>query len=249
MNLKTSVLLTRVFGAGILGFCLRTALYRIGFDEKNILSATHPLHLACLGLTLLVLIDLALMIRRLKGSNHPEHNFPASPLRSIAALAAACLTAVHGYTLSRDMGNVLDAARVVLAFSSAVAMALCAIPDMPRRSIYGPLLGVISVFFALDMLCRYQDWSGNPQLPDYTFHVLACVLLTLCSYHRLAFHTGIGKRRTLLLCSLMGLYLCLLCAAGPDPRAFYLGGGCWAGACLCQAKPPVEREESSDVPA
>ena len=249
MNLKTSVLLTRVFGAGILGFCLRTALYRFGFDEKNILSATHPLHLACLGLTLWLLMILAPMIRRLKGSNHPVDNFPASPLRTIAALAAAVFTAVHGYHLIRDIGNLLDALRAALAILAAVAMALSAIPNMPQKSIFGFLLGVVSVFFAVDMLCRYQVWSGNPQLPDYTFHVLACVLLTLCSYHRLAFHTGIGKRRTLLLCGLMGLYLCLLCAAGPDTRAFYLGGSCWAGACLCRAKPPVEREEPCDVPA
>ncbi len=248
MNLKTFKLITAALGAGALGLWLRVALYHFGFDEKNILPATHPLQLLCIVLTLALVVYLLLEIRHLGGSGDPVKNFPDTPLRSMASLAAACLTAVHGLVLGREMSAPLEFARVALAMGSALCMALCALPGMFRKGVHIGLLFVISVFFAVDMLCRYQTWSGNPQLPDYTFQVFACILLTLCSYYRLAFHVGLGQRRRLLLCSLLGLQLCLVSIAGPETRAFYLGGAFWAGACICRAQPP-EEEEQTDVPA
>ena len=238
MNAKTSRLLTAALGAGALGFCLRTILYRVGFDDKHIISSCHPLHLACLGLTALLAVYLLLAIRR----DHGAVIFQDTPLRSMASLAAACLMGYHGLSLRHDMAGLLEIARMALALSSAACMAICALPGMLRRSIYGVFLGIISIFFAVDMLCRYQNWSGNPQLPDYTLQVLASVLLALCSYHRLAFCTGLGKRRALMLCCLPGLALCLMCAAGPETRGFYLGGAFWAGACICSTLPPEEAD-------
>ncbi len=243
MNSKTSKLLRTVLGAGALGFCLRTVLYRVGFDEKNILSSTHPLHLICLALTVSVAVYLLREIRELDGSNDPAVNFPESPLRSLGIFVAACLIAVHSVTLARDVPSPLEAARMVLALGSALSMVLCALVPGRFQGLHNFCHGLISGFFALDMLCRYQNWSGNPQLPDYVFQVFACVLLALSSYHRLAFGTGLGKRQALLFCSLMGLFLCLVCVAGPDSRPFYLGGALWSGACMCTIQPPAEAIE------
>lgn len=251
MYLKTNKLLSHALAAGALGFVLRLVLYRVGFDEKNILSATHPLHLVCLVLTAFMALYLALAVRKLGGNNDPAANFPASASIRPGMLLAAGFTAMYALTLVREVSAPINLIRIVLAFAAAGSMALCALT--PQRFSGLPTLcrGIICAFFAADMLCRYQAWSGNPQLPDYTFQVLACVLLALLSYQRLAFDTGLGNRRSLLWCCLMGIFLCLLCAAGPDRGIFYLGGACWAGSCLCTLLPPAEAvpEEEPDVPA
>jgi hypothetical protein len=248
MNPKNKRLTEIALWAGLLGLCLRLVLYRIGFDDKNILSDTHPLHLICLALTALTAVYLAFSLRGLKGSSDPVKNFPRNPLRNLAMGAAAVLTTLHAIELCGVSGDWMDKARTVLAFACAASMALCALPGIqpkPRTV----ALGIITIFYALDMLSRYQAWSGNPQLPDYCFQIFAGALLSLCSYHRLAFATGLGQRRALLFCCLMGLFLCLLCAAGPETGFFYLGGACWAGSCLCAIQPPAEEQEETDVPA
>ena len=249
MNAKTSRLLTAVLSCGTLGACLRLLMYRIGFDEKNILSASHPLHLFCLGMTAMLAVYLLLHTSRLKGSSDPNLNFPRSGPRQMGLFSAGCLMTLHALTLTEETSSLLALCRMLLAFGSAGGMVLCALFPGKLRRVHIVCRGMICLFFALDMLARYQVWSGNPQLPDYVFQVLACVTLCLCSYHRLAFDTGLGKRRTLLFTSLMAIYLNLLCAAGPETPIFYLGGALWAAGCICTAETPPEQEGQSDVPA
>lgn len=241
MNLKTIKPLIFTLSAGVLGLCWRLTLYRTGFDEKNILSASHRLHLGCLVLTILVAVYLLWKVRRPEEADSLAS--PVIPLGPICCFGAGCLMALHGVSLAREIASVLDTVRTALALGSALALASCALVPGKFRNLHALCHGLISAFFALDMLCRYRGWSGNPQLPDYVFHVFACVLLSLTSYHRLALDTGSGKPGTLKFCSLMSLYLCLLCAAGPDPRPFFLGGALWAAACA--AVPSVEPDAPS----
>lgn len=243
MNAKTSRLLAAALSCGILGACLRLLLYRIGFNDKNILSATHPLHRICLWMTALLAIYLLLAIRRLKGSNDPGQNFPKSTLRRMGLLSAGCLMTLHGLTLTEDIDSLLALIRMVLAFGSACGMVACALLPGKLRRVHIFSRGVICLFFTLDMLARYQNWSGNPQLPDYVFQVFACALLSLTSYHRLASGVGLGKPRMLLWCGHMALFLSLLCAAGPETRSFYLGGAIWAAVCTLPAGIPANNQK------
>lgn len=249
MHAKTAKLILPALGAGALTLGLRLYLYRTGFDHKNILSSFHPLHLICMGLAGLMALYLALTVRKLDGSGKARRNFPAHPLRSLAILAAGCLIAIHGITLFREAAAILPRIRASLALGAACAMLL--FPFVPRKKLMPQSLlhGIITVFFAVDMLCRYREWSGNPQLPDYVFQIFACIALCLCSYHRLAFDVELGKRRMLLWTSMMALYLCVTCVSGPETEIFYLGGALWAGSCLCTPKPPVDFQKESSNPA
>ena len=249
MHKKTAKLIFPPLVAGVLTLGLRLYLYRTGFDHKNILSSYHPLHLICMGLAGLTALYLALAVRKLDGSKKPRRNFPPHPLRDLAIIAAGCLIAVHGIVLFREATAILPRIRASLALGAACAMLLC--PFVPRKKLglKSLLHGIITVFFAVDMLCRYREWSGNPQLPDYVFQIFACIALCLCSYHRLAFDAELGKRRMLLWTSMMALYLCVSCVSGPDTEIFYLGGALWAGSCLCSPKPPVDFLEDSSDPA
>lgn len=240
MRLKKHIPLMFSLLAGALGFCLRTVLYRVGFDEKNILSSSHPLHLCCLGLTLLTAVYLLTALRKLGGSIDPVRNFPRSPLRSFSLFCAGCLLAVHCVSLLPDSRALPELLRTILALSSAFSLILWAFLPARFTTIPGLCPWLCCVFFMLNGLCRYSVWSGNPQLPDYVFQVLACVLLILTSYHRLAFGTGLGRRRKLLFCGLMSIFLCLMCAAGPEAPLFYLSGAFWAAACLCTFQPPAD---------
>ena len=240
MHKKTAKLICPALGAGILTLGLRLYLYKTGFDHKNILSSSHPLHLICIGLAGIMALYLVLAVRKLDGCKHPRRNFPSHPLRDLAILAAGCLMAVHGIALLREAAAVLPRIRAGLALAAAGSMLLN--PFVPRKNLnlQSLLHGIITVFFAVDMLSRYRDWSGNPQLPDYVFQIFACILLCLCSYHRLAFDVELGKRRMMLWCSMMALYLCVACVSGPETKIFYLGGALWAASCLCTPMPPAD---------
>ena len=240
MRFKTAKLIFPALGAGALTLGLRLYLYRTGFDHKNILSSSHPLHLICLGLVVLTALYLALAVWKLDGSGKARRNFPAHPLRSLAILAAGCLIVLHGITLFREATAILPRIRAGLALGAACSMVLCLFVPRKKLMLQSLLHGIVTVFFSVDMLCRYRDWSGNPQLPDYVFQIFACILLCLCSYHRLAFDAELGKRRMLLWTSMMALYLSLACVSGPETEIFYLGGALWAGSCLCTTKPPAD---------
>ena len=242
MNLKTSKLLTPALGAGALGFFLRLTLYRVGFDEKNILSGSHPLHLACLVLMVGLGVYLVPAVR--KSIDRDSHG-AAYPLRALGCFAAGCLVAFHGITLAKEIPTLLDLVRAVLVLGAACAMVLCALVPENLKNLHNICCGLICAFFALDMLCRYRGWSGNPQLPDYVFQVFACVLLSLTSYHRLAAGVDLGRGKILLWCSHMALFLSLLCAAGPETRSFYLGGALWAAVCTVSAESPanIQKED------
>ena len=63
-NLKKDPALAAAAG-GVLGLLLRSALYRSGFDDRGILSASHPMHLVCLALTAAMALYLAFQARKL----------------------------------------------------------------------------------------------------------------------------------------------------------------------------------------
>lgn len=244
-----------VLGSGFLGMILRIILYRTGFDEKGILPASHPLHLACLVLTAGVLVWLALRLRK------QEAEIPGnSALRFLSGLAAGCFLLVHslplfaqalsGLTQIRRIRELLPLIQWVLTLGAAGAMVVCVLPGQNNRNIPPVCHGIICAAFAADMLSRYRVWSGNPQLPDYVFHVLAGAALSLGTYQTLALYTGLGRRKLQQFFCLSGLLLCVLCLAGPEPRAYYLGGALWSALCLLTPVPPEENaQEAPDVSA
>lgn len=243
MNPKTKKLIFTALGAGTLTLCLRLLLYRVGFDEKNILSSSHPLHLTCLAITAFIALFLFFSIRKQDGCDNIKADFSDDPFCRCCMVAAGCLMAFRSIGLTRETDTLLALFRAGLSLAAVFSMVVCALAPAKLRTLHSLCRGIITTFFALDMLCRYRGWSGNPQLPDYVFQIFACVLLSLCSYHRLAFDVGLGKRRVLLWCSLMALYLSLTCVSGPETRIFYLGGAFWAVSCVCAAELPQENSK------
>lgn len=245
---KNISLLWSVLLAGFTGFTARAVLYRIGVDGQGLLPRFHILHLLCILLTILVAGYLLLRVRKLDGYAGREENFPLNLWRVAVGLPSFCLLMMHAFALTSDMGNILSLIRVIMAFSAGTAVALCGyLPTKNRRP---PMLlhGVICLFFVTEMICRYQVWSGNPQLPDYCFHLLACAFLTISAYQRTAFDAGMGNRRAHIFCSLIAIFLCMLSLIGPEQYEFYLGSISWVGASICTLDPPEAPEVSVPVP-
>lgn len=239
-RIKQANPLPLTLAAGLLGAGLRLMLYRTGFDAWGILSDTHPLHIICLLLAAAMAVYLALKCRK----EVPEAPTARMP-RLLCAFGACGLLTANAFTFPHPLAGALHTARLLLCFGCAFCIVACACLEVGGKAAGLVCHGIICVYFGVDMLCRYQVWSGNPQLPDYCFHVLACVCLTLSAYHRLAFDAGLGKESALRFTSLMALLLCLLSTVGPDPWQFYLGGACWA---LTNLLLPLPRAEEPEAP-
>ena len=244
---KFSVPLLLTTAAGLTGAAMRLLLYRTGFDEKGILSARHPLHLATMILAVCLVLWLVLELRT-RTDQYTHH-----PRLSLACGFAGCILLLFGTVATEaPQAGTLHAIRLILSGAAALCMplALWLNPRHPKAAFWCHCL--ICISFGVDMLCRYQTWSGNPQLPDYCFHVLACVFLTLSTYHRLAFGAQIGKLPALHFTCLTALLLCMMSTVGPDPWQFYLAGACWALSNFLAPIPPEQpkqEEVRNDVSA
>lgn len=241
---KISALLIRCMIPGLLGLALRAVLYRTGFDDRGILSAAHPLHLACCALVCVTGVWLLLKLRSMK-KRDLRPGGARTLYRILGGIAAGALLLFSVPEFLKEGGGLLAQIRAVLALAAALSMPVSVY--CPREFKLPRLAGrsVICLYFVVDMLCRYRNWSGNPQLPDYVFHVAALVCLSLCSYHRLAFCSGLSKRKTHVFFSLMAMVLCLMSLIGAESRTFYLSGALWAGFGMCTLTPPTRRKKQT----
>lgn len=225
---------------GAVGAFLRFFLYRTGFDEKGLLTARSPLHIACWVLAAAAAVCFALSVRKLDGSARYRNNFHASRVCGLGDLCAGALLLAASFLVMKDAQDRMEYARAFLGCLAACCLAVTGWCRMAGKRPFFAFHALVCVFFAVDMICRYRVWSGNPQLEDYCFHLLACVFLTLAAYHRTAFDAGMGSRRMSLFATLMAMMLCLLSLVGPDNSLFYLGGAVWAAANLCRLEPVLK---------
>jgi hypothetical protein len=237
-TIKRAALPFLVLAAGGMGLTLRVMLYTLGMDVRGLLPRYHVFHVLTLALTACVAVALIFAARRLRGSGRYRANFPKSAGAALGTWAAALWLISAAFTMLRRIKEPLDALLAVLAFAAAACMVItgrCRLQGKRPNFLYH---SVICLFFACNMVCQYRSWSGNPQLPDYVFHLFACIFLTLTAYYRAAFDLGMGRRGRFLLCNLMSVYLCFLSLVGAGDLRLYFAGGLWAMSNLCALEPP-----------
>lgn len=243
---KSKFILFIILIAGVAGMLLRTVLYSAGIDDRGLMDNDHPLHIACLVLSAAVVIYTALSVRKLDGSNAYEDNFPASK-HTILSLILLPLWFLAGALTIRDMAfDAIGKVWTALAFASVPCLAYTGYCLVKGRKPLFVFHGIVCVFFVIDLICRSRIWIANPQLPDYTFHLFACVFLTLTAYYRTAFDVGMGSRRPFLFCSLMAIFFCMLSSVGSDSFLFCIGGALWAVSNLYPLE-PVRREPEPEI--
>lgn len=249
MKLKSTHLPVLIPACGGVGLALRALLYAAGEDSKGLLPNWHICTILIWLLTTAVAVLVLLTLRSQDGSNRYRDNFPASKAGAAGAFAAA---AGIGLAVVSELDAVWDTIStlwMVLGFLSVICLVLTGICRLNGKRPQFFYHGILCCYFALNLAIQYRLSSNNPQIQDYVFQILSCITLMLTAYHHTAFDAGIGKRRGLILTSLLSAYLCCLCLYGSSHKLFYLTCGAWALLNNCSLTPvPRRRRPEESVP-
>lgn len=228
---------------GIAALVLRRLLYTVAVDEKGLLTAHHPLELLLWAVVLAGVVLIVLSVRKLDGSAAYEDNFRPSNTAALGQFlmgyTVLMMVLLNDFPLEGAVGQVWK----VLGFLSAPGLVWSGSCRMRGKKPFFGIHAVTCLFLLLHLVSRYQSWSGNPQLQDYLFDLLAAVALVLFSYHCAAFEAGIGKRRMQLTTGLLTLLLCGGALAGTAYSGLYVSGALWAATDLCVLDPPPKKDE------
>lgn len=239
-----------VLGCGGLGLVLRALLYATGEDSKGLLQPWHICTILVWLLTAAVIGATALFLRDQDGSNRYRDNFPASKWGAIGAFAAGAGIAVTVLSELRTVWDTLSILWLVLGLLGAACLVLTGICRLKGKRPQFFFHGILCLFFALNLAIQYRLTSNDPQLQDYVFQIFACIALMLTAYQHTAFDAGMGSRRSLLLFSLLAVYLCCVCLYGGSHTLLYLTCGAWALLNICSLTPvPRRRRPETAAPA
>lgn len=247
MQLKSTLLPALMLGCGGVGLALRALLYATGEDSKGLLPNWHICTILIWLLTAAVAAVLLLKLRSQDGSNRYRDNFSASKAGAAGAFAAAAgigITVVSELDAVRDTISTLWMILGLLSVICLILTGICRLNGKRPQFFYH---GILCCFFALNLAIQYRLSNNNPQIQDYVFQILSCITLMLTAYHHTAFDAGLGKRRGLILTSLLSAYLCCLCLYGSSHKLFYLTCGAWALLNTCSLTPVPRRRRPEDA--
>ena len=238
-NLPLIVALAGIIGWGLQLWLLSTA------DEKGFVTFGHISQILLLLLTVAVLGGILWLTRNLQEAAKYHFNFPPSSLGFGGLLVGALGFFVDSMTrfAQRPEATGMFIALLGLACTLCIVyLAACRRDGLRPNSLFYVFL---CFYLALRLIGMYRFWSGDPQVEDYAFPLLATAFLMLTCYYRAMFNAGMGKRRLYMIFNLMTLYFCLLSLTELENVAFYLGCGAWMMMEPCNLTPllPVKPEQ------
>ena len=233
-SVSSRILKILTLSAGLLGLLLRFTLLHTAVDEKGLLVTGHWADTGVWLLTAAVIGVIFLVSRHCASPACCDTAVFPSILRCAGSLVAAC-----GFLLSGS--PTVTAARLALAepvlrILAAIALVAVAYCRFRGKKTTFLLHGIVCLYLALRMVCRYQIWSADPQLQHYAFYLGAHVALLLSSYHLSAFDAGSGNHRSLWCWALAAVYLCLTALPGCDEPFFLLCCALWMLSSLTSAE-------------
>ena len=238
-------------GAGLMALVLRSLLFLLGRDEKNLLISGHPLDLLVWIVTAAAAAVILASVWKLAGSSGYADNFGPSAAAAVGSFALA-----GGITVSVILGassglrlEMLYRFIGALAVPAVVWAGLC---RWKGKQPFFLLHGIVCLYLTLYSISHYQTWSSQPQMQDWFFSMAGIVCLVLFSYYQTAFPVGLGKRRLQLLVGLLGGFFCIGAIAGSEDTLMYLGGALWMLTNLCSLTPASRRRKNpiteKDIP-
>lgn len=231
-------------GLGLSGLILRILLTLVGRDEKGLLVPAHPAALLLWALTAAVVIVLLLQVLRTKNAKRYSDCFCDCPIAAIGCFAMAAgilLTAVlsHSEELRLGLPRTVSA---LLAVPALIWAGLCRRKGLrPNFLVYA----AVWLFLTLHTIGRYQSWSSQPQILNFFFPMMGCLLMMLFAYCHAAFLVRLGNRRLLMAAGLLGGFFCLTAIAGLKDIALYACGAVWLLTNLCR---PISQETPANQP-
>lgn len=201
---------------GLAAMGLRLALYRVGTDEKGLLT---PGTLPEIGVW--IVTGLAAAVAAASGKEPPEHR--RTLLEAVGELLAAAGILLALPEGVRALSNTLEALRLALAMVAWAGLGFGAVQRLRGRSPSVLCYGLPCIFFALNAVCCYRGWVSHPQLQDYLFPLVGGLAMMAFAYLRCVPE----KYRTRRVVGLLGGFLCIAAVAKVGYWPMYLGCGLW----------------------
>lgn len=250
-RIRTRTLPVLITACGALGLIFRLLITITGLDDKGLMIPWH-FSWVCLWLvTIAAAVILVLGVLPIRGPAAYRANSPGSIVGCGLAAGTALATAVgHFRTGAGPAHNLLapvlfwiQGGLLLLAAAAFVLVGIC---RLLGKKPYFLLHGLICVFFALQMVTLYRNWSFDPQLHEYCFQLFASIALTMMAYQLACFDMGRGSHRKLWAWGLAAVYFCCLSAAS---GLFFIAEGVWAFTNLSNLRRPRQRRPAeAEVP-
>ena len=240
--LRPANLIWLVLGGGMIGLLLRLWLFGTRAEETGLLTASHPAEFLLWIVTAAVIAAIVWCTKDLKQGTKYHFNFPASPLGALGCALAAAGIGIISVAEWITYLDTLTAISSVLGVLSASALVFLAKNRQEGRRQNVLYHVVICIYLMLRLVSQYRHWSGDPQLMDYCFQLLASVCLLLAVYQNAAFDVRQGNRKLHTMFHLGAVYFSCLSLVNVGDAVFYLGTGIWMLTNLCKLTPMPHRE-------
>lgn len=247
-DLKKQPLPILMAGLGAISLLLRVGLYLFSKDGRGLLITSHPLNILVWVVTAAAALAAILSVGKLDGSRRYADNFGPSNSAALGSFAlavgisATLLTSGFSALRLEQIRNLVG----LLAVPSLIRIGLC------RRQGKRPFFAfhaLVCLYLTLHAVSHYQAWCSRPQLQDYFFSVMGCILLTLFAYYQTAFDVGLGKRRMQLATGLLAGFVCIAALAGGQDMLLYGTGALWALTGLCRLTPVPRKKKAPNAEA
>lgn len=235
--LRTEYLPYAILAAGCLGALLRFLLFATGLDSKGLLVSGHAAQILLWILTAGVAVLLLYWTKDLKQAPKYSFNFPPSLFGALGSAAAAVGLLIMSINLMRSSSDDLSVFAGILCLLSAAALgflANCRFKGLHPSALF-PM--IICAFLMANLVCMYRQWSGNPQMEEYVFCLLASVCSMLACYYSASFAANAGNRQLHTLTHLGAVYFCLLSLPRCEFPIFYISMILWLFTDLCDLTP------------
>lgn len=228
MKKQLHMLMLVMLCLGLAGTAGQYWLLHTGLDEKGLLVLPHPAVYLCLGIFLAAAVLVVLQTNTLPSLVNSVNTFSASPLSvvGIAIYAFGLLVSSFSFwTASTAILFRLCCLSGILAAAVLVYFALRRMQHLPQ---YNLAIAIVTLHWMLRLICRYQHWMLQAQLPRYLYPLLTHVFMMVGTLYRAIPERKAPHLRKYMRFSLLSLLLC--CMAFPKNQdsllyictAFYL---------------------------
>lgn len=199
-------------------------MFSTGIDEKGLLIRNHPGMLLSWLLLAVVICVLCFSLKK-----RQVYHFSPTALSSVSMVFFAIGYGFTAWQLLSGRAQLLSTITGILAAFSALCTLLLAIALGRKLRLHPFVYCPAALFLMLFLVCRYQQWSGEPELHRYLFQLLSVVALMFTTYHRAALESDKKGVRPYLLLSRAAIFFCIAAIPGSSYGVLY---GCCAVALL-----------------
>lgn len=148
-----------------------------------------------------------------------------SPVLLIGSLVAAAALAAGSFSVFQSRSSTLDLLLSVGGLVTACCWAYTGLCRFKGRRVAAPVLMIPALFFAVQLICSFRDWSRDPKILDYCFDLLGLISLMCASYHLGGFCFDKGRRKITVFFCLCGIFFGAAAIASGRLRELALTGG------------------------